>query len=456
MAEPQRYIPNLEDIDKIMEQHGETSVAGYTPTLEDIDQIGKDNAPKNLWELVQDPSAITQSKEMMAKLPGDKLFKIARAGEKIPQALKTFGGDLGSLLKGIMHLPTTINKKYEAAKEVYPEVRDQLKYDPARFSRNVGAATADIGQEIMNIPHTAGKIGEHYGFVNPEEVPKEKNISKDLQDFVGGEQTRADKAIRKLVSHTPDIIGGAGLVRGAARRIPFTENVAQNVVRAEAGQMARHQHMYGDLFNRARQQGFNQVNFNPANIDIATLQGGSIPRHMQAIEEFVAAPTLENAQRAQSDMANIVREIEEKYGRTHVPREEQAYLHAAQRARDEIQNNMFRNPQTGHINQELANNYRNISASYAENVIPYSKHPELQEYKRRNLPAHKLLQSLLGGKFEVRKGGQHPGIKANAFMKKYGIPLSLVGALGYPAFMKADDILKDLLSPNSEQSPKGY
>lgn len=456
MAEARRYIPNLEDIDKIMEQHGDTNVLGYKPTLEDIDSITKSNKPKNLMEAIQQGSAFGRGNELLSHLPGDTIFKMMNASEKVPQALKTFGGDLASLWKGIMHSPTAIAKQYEAAKEVYPEVKEQMRNDPARFARNVAASAGDIGQDIMNIPHGIGKLGQHYGFVNPEEVPKRKDISKELQEFVGGTQTPADKAIRKLIGHAPDIIGGAGLARGALRAIPFTENVAQNVVRAEAGQVGRHQHMYGDLFNRANQEGYGRVNFNPQNIDVHTLRGGSVPRSTDALEEFLNNPSLENAQRAKSDMSNIIREMEEKAGKKHITGEERAYIQAARNARDEIQNNMFRNARTGQINQPLLNNYNNIQRSYGENVIPYSKHSPLQEYKRRKLTARELLESLKGGEFEVKKGGQHPGIKANAFLKKYGIPLSAIGVIGYPAFLGAENILRDLLTPNSEQSPKGY
>lgn len=451
-----RYKPTIEDVDSIMEQHGDTNVLGYTPKLEDIDEAMKPKTPKNIMEAIQQGSAFGRGNELLSKLPGDVIFKMMNASEKTPQALKTFGGDLASLWKGLMHSPTTIAKKYEASKEVYPEVREQMRNDPARFARNVGAGTADIGMEVANIPHGVGKIGEHYGFVNPEEVPKAKDISKPLQEFVGGEQTNADRAIRKLVGHVPDIMGGAGLARGALRAIPFTENVAKNVVKAGEKQLAKHQPMYKDIFERGNQQGYGTVNFNPQNIDIATLKGGSVPRHTEAIEEFFQNPSLENAHRAKSDVKNIIREIEEKYGSTHIPKEEHNYLQAAIKAKEELENNMFKHPTTGKVNKELKSNYENIQKSYAENVIPYNKNESINLYKNRKLTARKLLQSLKGGEFEVKKGGKHPGIKANEFLKKYGIPLSIGGLVAYPAFLGAEDILKDLLSPNSEQSPKGY
>lgn len=450
------YIPTLEDIDNISEQNKNTSTMGYTPTLEDIDKISKSKTPKNLWELLQSPEGMNNTTNILSQLPGDKLFTGLRTVERLPQALKTFGGDLSTLWKGIMNLPNEIPKKYEAAKEVYPEVREQLMNEPKRFSRNSIAALADIGEGTLNLPHTLGKIGEHYGLVNPEEVPKERDKSKQLQEFVGGEQTPADKAIRGLIGHAPDIIGGIGLAKGALRRIPFTENVAQNVVRAGEEQLTKHQPMYKDVFQRGNQQGYGTVNFNPANIDITALKGGSVPRHTKALEEFVKNPTLENAHRAKSDVSNIIREMEEKYGATHIPEQEKAYLQAAIRAKEELKNNMFRHPETGKVNQELLNNYENIQKSYAENVIPYNKNEAINLYKGKKLPARNLLTALKGGEFEVKKGGKHPGIKTNEFLKKYGVPLSVIGVAGYPLFLGAETILRDLLTPNAEQKQQGY
>jgi hypothetical protein len=148
-----------------------------------------------------------------------------------------------------------------------------------------------------------------------------------------------------------------------------------------------------------------------------------------ALDKFTKNPTLENAQKAQSDLGKLERELGKKATLTS---EEKATLDAAKSAKEHIRDSMFKT-EKGELNAPLKNMYDKVTKSYEENVIPYTTNKAIQEFKRGDITAKELIQKISKGKFRARKGKDHPELAGREItldvLNKLGLPVGTGGAI---------------------------
>ncbi len=161
-------------------------------------------------------------------------------------------------------------------------------------------------------------------------------------------------------------------------------------------------------------------------IDTGTIKKYSTESYHAALDKFVSNPTLENAQKAQSDLGKLIRKLEQEGTLTS---EKKATYDAAQKAKENIKENMFKD-KSGKIDETLKYKYDKLTKSYGENVIPYTTNKAIQDYKRKDITKKELIQKLSKGKFAAKKGKEHPEIARRALVKQLLKTAGYAGGLG--------------------------
>ena len=140
-------------------------------------------------------------------------------------------------------------------------------------------------------------------------------------------------------------------------------------------------------------------------------------------------PTIRNAQKAQSDMGIIHRQLEKKSRSGSLTSEEQSIYKAAHEAEKHIESNMFKNT-SGNINNALQNKYQKLTKSYRQNVVPYKYNQAIQKYKAGESLPEELVNALSKGEFAAKKGSKHKAIGIRNNLPGIATAGSGLGALG--------------------------
>lgn len=299
--------------------------------------------------------------------------------------------------------------------------------DPSRAGKVGLGGLAEFGHGILNTPHDLVKYGEHLGLLAPgtsEYIPKQHDITPEINEFLGNRQEPGEALLRGSLRNLPLTAGGIGIA-GKIATAPLkltAKNVVKDVLKGEKLMKEKYSGpngLYPTLFNEARQRGMGNVQV-PTAIDFATIEKYSPDKKILGVKKFQAENTIENAQKAMSDLGHITRGLENK---TSLTEAEKAHYKAAKDAQDLIQQNMFKDAQ-GQIHQDLLDKHKLIQQGYANEVIPYTTHPAIKAYKRNELSAKELLNRIKKGKFAAKRGEAHPNIqrreKAQEVLGKFG------------------------------------
>lgn len=267
---------------------------------------------------------------------------------------------------------------------------------------------------------------------------EEKKEPEMVDTFLG----KMPKRIAKLESGTPenekfinDMIdaaaGGPGIKTIVQAPFKLTlKNIANKVIEAKNKEKLFHDIQYKKIWDSARQAGINNVNFdrNILNLNKFKNAGG---KYTDSIKNFIANPSLENAQKAQSDLGKLVNSKE--LTKDVLTSKEKSLKESAENAQKHIRDRMFRDVQ-GNVNKQLKDQYDKITKSYGENYKPYDiKNVKLYEKGKRT--AKQLVESLKTGSFMAEKGHLHPEIDRRKLaldsLKYFGLPATGTGAAFY-------------------------
>ncbi len=190
-------------------------------------------------------------------------------------------------------------------------------------------------------------------------------------------------------------------------------NVAKSVVQRGEGLQSHYSKQYDSLFAQAESKGVHEVK--PPNLE--SIEGiESLPRDVKlAIKRYEANPSLENAQKVNSDLGKAMRN---KKDVTSESRE------VAKHAQKKVRGAIFQ--ALDKADPELIKKYKEINSGYEREVVPYTTNRAIQRYKAGEISEKQLVEALKKGKFvgneHVRAKGkiplveQHPELKTRAFI----------------------------------------
>jgi len=320
----------------------------------------------------------------------------------------------------------------ETAKSEVPGMLNPLSFHPLNRGKQLLAGLAEGGHQLLNTPHDIADYAANRLNLIPksfaEQVPYQKDISGDINQLLGKPNAPGEALARGVGRNALSIIPAT---KAAAALNPLNltaKNIAKDVLKAEKNQVESHGKRYDSIWNEAEKTGFNQVpvNQNLLSNNLSTIEKYKTPREYKSLENFILEPTLQNAQKAQSDMGVMHRKLEEKSRSGSLTSEEQALHKAALESEKHIEDNMFKD-NLGNTHDELADKYKTLTNSYRENVVPYKYNEAIQKYKAKEMLPNELVNSLSKGEFAAKKGSQHPEIWLRNNVGKIGTGLGLLG-----------------------------
>jgi hypothetical protein len=291
----------------------------------------------------------------------------------------------------------------------------------------VVAGLGEMGKEAFNLPHNVANYATERLHLFPEDINKKIQMGRmpdeETQQAINqrfGEPKLPGEALIRWASAHAIPITGAGAAAMALNPMRLTAtNIAHEVVREGERQVATHNALYNRLWRDADRAGMNHVPFdrNLVQNNYEFIDQYKTPKETESLVNLMAHPTLRNAQTAVSDLRGIQRSLEEKSKKGALFSEERQTLDAAIQTERHIVDNMFLN-QDGTVNHRLANRYRGISESYAENVVPYRYNADIQEFKDRGITAKQLVDRLPINEFGAKKAHLHPNLYRREAMLK--------------------------------------
>lgn len=354
-------------------------------------------------------------------------------------AAKTAGMDLLNAIAGQQEkIPHYISYLMENV----PAAAKTLTTHPLHAMGQMAAGATELGHGILNFPHNLNEYTEKLKLSPPgsaQDIPYQKDISSEISQAFGEPKYQGEELIRGAVRNLPSVYGG-GKALNVLNPLRYTEkNIVKGVLKEEKKQVASHTKQYNNIWKEADQSGYNSVpvDMNKLTQDFDFIKKYKTPREYGGLQKFMQNPTLENAQRAQSDMNAISRALEEKSRSGSLLSEETSLHSAAKSAEEHIESNMFKNAQ-GNVNKPLKDKYDTLTSSYRENVVPYKYNPDIQDYKSKDITRSQLVERLKKGPFAARKGYEHPELFRQDTMKK------ALGALGIGGSTAAGLTLFDL------------
>ena len=257
---------------------------------------------------------------------------------------------------------------------------------------------------------------------------QEGEMVQNLPQVARGTQpTMAEYTEQEIGKFLPGFeIGGYPVVKGAQGLNALrAKNIAKSIVETEKSMKGKYSDLYNGLFKEAKEKGFGNFEVEKPQIDIDTRRKYSSKKDIDAVEDFLQDPTLNNAHLAKSDLIKLEKKLE---GLSTKRSAERKQAKAVSDAIENIQSNMFKTKE-GIQDKDLIRKYTDIQKGYKNEVLPYSQNKNIQKYKSGKLVPGSLVKKLGSedSEFLAQRGEHHPEFKRREFFKKMAIALGLGG-----------------------------
>jgi hypothetical protein len=386
------------------------------------------------WELVLDVPAKKQPKrpqsdwEVVPQAAPSERKPNESFGKALLRAPYRVGEDL---YKGAAGAIQSIPGYIDQAKTEVPGAFKSILQHPGRSAAQLGAGITEMGHNVLNAPRGLADYASNRLNLLPEEyakkVPYQDDISEDINNVFGKPQYAGEKLIRGAGRNLLNAVGGYGTAKALNPLNLTAKSIAKDVIKEEGKQVKEHSKRYNKIWDEAEKSGFNQVPVNQQLLsdNLSVIEKYKTPKEYQSMENFILDPTLQNAQKAQSDMGIMHRKLEEKSRSGSLNSEEQALYKAALESEKHIEQNMFKDA-SGNAHDALQDKYQKLSKSYRQNVVPYKYNRDIQNYKAKEMLPNELVNKLSRGEFAAKKGSKH---RAIGIRNNLG-PLSIGGTAG--------------------------
>jgi hypothetical protein len=379
------------------------------------------------WEVYQGDNESPQATSMPTS--DWETLSASEGKPSFGEALKQAPGKIAQdVYAGLTSAAGKIPEYYQAAKTEIPGAFDVIKNHPGRAASQATAGVAELGKNVFNSPHDLiNYLSQRLNLVpeNVNQMVQMGRMPEDTQQMInqtfGTPQQPGEALIRGIPRNALNVAGGLGLAK-ALNPMRFTAKGIANIVLKETErQVEKHSNLYDKIWQKADKSGFNQVPFD-SNIVLPNAQfiEKFYPEKSTfSLKNLISNPTLENAQKAQSDLGNLRRSIEEKAKTTPLLESENMLYKSLSETEKHIEDSMFKNA-AGETNNALKNRYDKVTNSYRKNVVPYRYNEAIQQYKAEKSTAPELVNALSRGEFARKKGFKHPAIKINKAMPYLG------------------------------------
>ncbi len=373
----------------------------------------------------------------------------------IPEPYHTF---LGDIPKNAV-LPT-ISDRLAQQKEISSEFRKQMVNPQAGKQFLTGAAQgiANLPQDILNLPIMAGN---YLNNTHAPTIPR-WNFSGDTSPARAGEMLSSllplPGAVSKLAPAVGEVAKAVGETAKSAGKVALVppmaavkamkylnpakitkSGIVKSVLEGEKAMKKKYSGpngLYTQNFADARATGLGDVNVDPKMVDLDAISKNTPHKYYEATESFLKKPTIENAQKAVSDLGFMERTLTNRYVSKGLTDPESQALDAAIKAKQHIQRQMFTDT-SGQFHPDLHAEHAGIQKGYANEVIPYTKNVSLQNFKNKKLTLDELIPRLSKGEFGAKRAPYHGAIAARKF---------LMPMLKYGGVIEATHLLDKLLS----------
>ena len=324
---------------------------------------------------------------------------IEKAGDFVTPFNRAVGSTLGAATTGaIQGLGKGITNMANLFGADLPEV-NLMKYMPTNSASRVSGKIGEL----------AGEYGPYAGLAKALKVVpglRGAGIGSDIARgaVAGGATGGNDMAGRLGAALT------GGLIKGAEGILPG--NIANKVVNRRGEVKETASKLYDKVF-----QGMEKEHVRVPTIDSETIIKNSDPLHHKSLQRFMNEPTIENANKAQSDLGKIYRKYKKANDIRPLPSEGTAVMQKARDAQKRI---------NGVLAQKLeaarpgaATELAEANAHYAKNVVPYSANKDINAFRNGDLKAKDLVKKLLANKsFMEKVGKEHPELRLKNLVKK--------------------------------------
>jgi hypothetical protein len=207
-------------------------------------------------------------------------------------------------------------------------------------------------------------------------------------------------------------LGGALGAAGAMGSTLTNSGVGKKVMGSFGKAKNKFNKLYGSIWDMAKKEGIG-TNMSVPSISINKIKkGAGGTKYTEALTKFKNNPTLENAQKAQSDLGKLATHLDDM-ARTKPNKfstRERDALDAALNAQKKIKGKMFEEMSKSK-DGKLAKKYFETSKGYAKEVGPYLDNPIILKAEANNIPASKLGKALKNRELE----------STHKFMEKRGM-----------------------------------
>jgi hypothetical protein len=313
--------------------------------------------------------------------------------------------DINDVIRKKFPSKSTVTQNENAEEETMPEKKKSLM---------------DMFQDFMQPKKTdaEGNVMPETLFGRLPEKPKEFKIGTPENEDILKEMIDAGS-------------GAPGLK--TVVQAPFKlslKNIANNIIKAKKKEELFHNTQYDRLWQASKEAGIKNVKLNPKEIELNIMKKANVNnKYIRPLEELMQNPTLENAQKAQSDLGKLINSPQ--LSKEVLTSEENAAKNAAQKAQKHIRDMMFRDSK-GNINKDLKKTYDELTTSYEKNMVPY-KNKNINKYQKGKMTEKQLIPKLKSGEFMATRGSFHPEIDRRdmilEMLKHAGVPVTS-GAIG--------------------------
>ena len=350
--------------------------------------------------------------------------------QALGMAPRRIGGDIGESLRNAYH---AVPDLYEKSKTEVPGMFSALEHHPLHALGQALAGSQEAINTVAQLPKEVTGYAANRLHLLPESIANfvsktaPEDTSESVNRLFGEPKYEGEGLIRGAIRNLPEL-AGAGKLATTLNPLKLTDKaIIKDILGTKEKMQDLYETKYNELWKKAESKGLGGQLIEKPEIDIDVLRKYSPKKDIDAVEDFIKNPTLENSHFAKSDLLAIQRRLDKM---TTLRSAERKQAKAVSDAINNIQNNMFKTSE-GLSDPELLNEYNSVQSGYRNEVVPY-KNKAINAYKNKELTDKELINSLSRGKFAAQRGQYH-GIQTKENIKKALLGVGLGGG-AYEAF----------------------
>jgi len=316
---------------------------------------------------------------------------------------------------------------YQSAQSEVPGLFNTLMQHPMHAGGQALAGLGELGQSAFNFPHDVANYASNRLNLLPQNINEKiqmgrmpANTQEQINQTFGEPQYPGEKLLRGINRNALNLMGAKGIA-SALNPLNLTHtSIAKNVLNEAANMQKKYSKSYGNLWNEAKQKGFENLAHVPYKIDINNLSKYTPTNRLENLQDFIKNPNNESAHFAKSELLGLQRELKRK---TTLTGGEKKQFNAVNDAIDVLKDNMLKD-NSGKVNNGMMQKYEKMQKSFKNEALPY-RVKAIKKFQAGESTPSELVNSLSKGVFYAKRGSAHPSL----MIRKNILPL-LGGAAG--------------------------